>query len=305
MGAASSTQLRVSAGPRVNAGSFVMFALLALIGTTLILAFGPGLFAARNQPPSGAVLQAIAVATFLLDLALVAGVVCGLGYAVTGYASGIAMSSWNDYSLSKLQMALWTIVVVAALLTIAKIRILGYFGGAGHGIDPLAINIPPELLVAMGIAAFTTAATPAILALKASQTPDPGQIAAARQRVADTTSGVANDFTHTGNAIARIDPKNARWLDVIVGDETANAGIVDLSKVQQLLITLLLLGAYTGTIIRELATATSAASIDSLPPLSEGFLALMAVSHAGYLTYKAVPKSGQTISPAARSADDR
>lgn len=280
---------------------FVLFAVLALIGTTLILGWGEASAAGQTTR------HGLAVVTFLLDLALVAGVVCGFGYAATGYPSSIVMSSWNDYSLSKLQMALWTIVVVAGLLTLVKIRVLGYFGAAT---DPLDIKVPGELLAAMGIAAFTTAATPAILALKSSQNPDPGHVEVAQQRVADLTGTRPFDVTANGKSIGRISPETASWLDMVTGDEAANAGVVDLSKIQQLLITLLLVGGYTGLLIQRFATAPlttdGTGGITGLPELSPTFVGLLAVSHAGYLAYKAAPKSGSTIPPgAAGTGSDR
>lgn len=274
---------------KVSAQSFLGFALLALIGVNLILAFGPRLFSGTGLA-TDSVHEGFAVATFIANFALVAAIMCGFGYAVTGYLSGIALSSWNDYSLSRLQMTLWTIVVLAGLLTVVLIRLLS-------GVtDPLLnVRIPGELLVAMGIAAFTTAAAPAILALKASQDPDVDQIAIAQQRVSQTTGTSVSGVSSTGNAMGRVSQATASWLDLVTGDEAANAGIVDISKVQQLLITILLLGAYCGSIIRTLAQTSTGAALAGLPSLDSQFVELLAVSHAGYLVYKAAPKSGQTV----------
>jgi hypothetical protein len=105
--------------------------------------------------------------------------------------------------------------------------------------------------------------------------------------------------TATGRAIGRISPDTASWLDVVTGDEAANAGVLDLAKVQALLITLLLVGGYAGLLVRTFATAAATADIDAMPELSPTFVGLLAVSHAGYLTYKAAPKFGQTIPPQA------
>ena len=55
--------------------------------------------------------------------------------------------------------------------------------------------------------------------------------------------------------------------------------------------TLLLLGTYTVMVIQQLRTA-GAIGITDLPPLSARLIELLAVSHAGYLAYKAVPKAG-------------
>lgn len=281
--------------PVPSATTFVVSAILGLIATTLILAFGPEVY---TSVPSVQVLEAFAVVTFVLDLMLVTAVVFGFGVAVTGRAMGIAMSGWNDYSLSKLQMALWTIVVLAAVLVFAKIRLLGVFG---HVADPLQFTIPGDLLAAMGISAFTAAATPAILALKSSQSATSGEVNAAQQRVADGIGGKAQNTCATGRAVGRVSQESASWLDMVTGDETSNAGIVDLSKVQQLLITILLLGTYISMLIRVLATATKADDLAGLPNLSQYFVGLLAVSHAGYLAYKATPKGAQPASDSTTS----
>ena len=92
---------------------------------------------------------------------------------------------------------------------------------------------------------------------------------------------------NVGHVMVRDDQSLARWSDIISGDEVANAGTVDLSKVQHLLITLLLLGTYAGMMFSAIAKRDN---FDTLPPLSPDFVGLMAISHAGYLAYKAVPK---------------
>jgi hypothetical protein len=214
-----------------------------------------------------------------------------MGYAVTGRLSGIAMSSWNDYSLSRLQMALWTIVVLSGLLTAAKLNLLGYYVTTTSD-AALAITIPPQLLAAMGIAAFSTAAAPAILAFKASQGASPQEQAGAQARVADTTGAASASVTTSGKAVGNATRDSAHWTDIVTGDEVANAGTVDLSKVQQLLITLLLIGIYIFMLLHMFDTVTAA--ITTLPPLDQHFIELMAVSHASYLAYKATPKSGTT-----------
>jgi hypothetical protein len=261
-------------------------------------------------PATPHALHAWAVLAFLVDIAWIAGVLMAFGYAVNGDIFGVAISSYNDYSLSKVQMALWTIVVLAALLTTAKLNLLSYFGpmppakdlvnGVMVASGPLEIAIPGELLAAMGIAAFSTAAVPSILALKAGQGSSDDEVAAAQQNQAKTTGGDPNTVAVTGRAVGHTDPKHAGWLDIVTGDEAANAGKVDLSKVQQLLVTLLLLGTYVAMVVRVFGTATT--GLNSLPALGEQFITLLAISHAGYLGYKAVPKSGSGSASSAPAA---
>jgi hypothetical protein len=82
----------------------------------------------------------------------------------------------------------------------------------------------------------------------------------------------------------------------------ANAGVVDLSKVQQLLVTILLIGTYTFLLIHTFSHADK--GIDSLPGIGPRFIELMGISHAGYLVYKATPKSTSTDTAAAANGTD-
>lgn len=263
-----------------SAFGFVLVSLSALVLTGLLLAWAKG--SAGLGPPWGA------ATVFAVDLVVVWGIVFGFGYVVTGSVSGIAINPLNQYSLSKLQMALWTIVVLAALFTSAKINLLEYYGPAGAE-GALHIAIPTDIFQALGIAAFTTTATPAILALKSSQPKASAtEMAATQKRMEDTTGGSASDATAQGRLVVRGDKDKAHWTDVLTGDEVSNAGTVDVSKVQQLLITVLLLGSYIFMMFDMLMH--SAKPVASLPSVSEHFIGLLAISHAGYLAYKAAPK---------------
>jgi hypothetical protein len=256
--------------------------------TTLIVAgfvfLGLGAVALGVTPHGADSSYGVAITVFLGEVAAVALVVVGFGALISQSLWGFALSSRNAYSLSKLQMAGWTVLVLATLFTAAEIRIFGYFRAVA---DPLQIIIPGELLAAMGIAIFTTAATAAVLALKSVGTPTDGQADAAAQRLANQTGTMKDNIDNMGHVMVRADQNLARWSDIVSGDEVANAGTVDLSKVQQLLITLLLLGTYAGMVVSAIASRNA---FDSLPLLSPYFVGLMAISHAGYLTYKAVPK---------------
>lgn len=275
------------ASPRLRRSGPIVPAMAALVPSALISLGARDL----GLPPHPA-----AIALFACDLLLLGTIVFGCGWAITGRAAGIALGSWNDYSLSKLQVVLWTIVVLGAFVAIASLRLLGFFGFAAAA-DPLDIAIPGPLLAAMGIAAFTSTATPSILALKSTQPGQPPQIAAARQRQIDATGGQATDFAHTGQTVGRTSAATASWIDIVTGDELANAGTVDLSKVQHLLVTLLLLGTYIGLVMRQLAGASH--PLAGLPDPGSAFVELLAISHAGYLAYKVAPKSGRSLPAAA------
>ena len=222
----------------------------------------------------------------------------GVGLSVAEDPFGIFWSGLNRYSLSRLQMALWTLLIVSALIAVAVVRAWGASPGVvapGTVATALAVKIPGELLAAMGISYFTGFAAPAALALNArSGTSTPDQIALASRRLGEPIYA-------TGRVIHRPLSADAKMADLVQGDDVATAGTVDLSKVQQLLITLLLLGVYFAMLVGLFYAGggdkTWVSDSTQLPALSPDFISLMALSHAGYLAYKVAPKS-QTESPA-------
>src|SRR5438270_10664323 len=122
-----------------------------------------------------------------------------------------------------------------------------------------------------------------LLSLKSDQTPAADTIA----RTADKLKLSAGDMQSVGMVFGRSSPHLASWADMFRGDETGNAGDADLSKVQQFLITLLLIGIYASSVWSQFAVA----SPKLLPGLPPNFVWLMGISHASYLIYKAAPHS--------------
>jgi hypothetical protein len=80
--------------------------------------------------------------------------------------------------------------------------------------------------------------------------------------------------------------KDAALLDLVTGDDVSNFDSADLGKIQQLLVTLLLLGLYGAYVF---AAFGASGPVKALPGIDRGFIWLMAVSHASYLAYKAAP----------------
>jgi hypothetical protein len=97
-------------------------------------------------------------------------------------------------------------------------------------------------------------------------------------------------------------PGDARLADLFQGDEIGNAAHLDLGKVQMLFFTLILVLAY-GVALANLFT--KATPIVMLPALDGGMVALLGISHAGYLLNKAVPHSepSSVAAPAAAASE--
>jgi hypothetical protein len=204
-----------------------------------------------------------------------------LGFAITKSADGIFLSSRNVYSLSRFQMVLWTVLILSAVMSAAAWRAWQPGGGG----DVLAIVIHSELLQVMGISYVSAAATPALLSLK-TQTATAGELASASSRLGETVHAKGQLVTRPPGATASI-------TDLVQGDELANAGTIDLSKVQQLIITLLLVTVYAGMVFKLfLSPAPFLGAQTELPELSQGLVNLLLISHGGYLAYKAASKPG-------------
>lgn len=92
---------------------------------------------------------------------------------------------------------------------------------------------------------------------------------------------------------ANAGPKEASLLDMFKGEEVTDFEYVDISKVQMFFFTV---AAWLGYLIvlwnGPLSTNADGALV--FPELSTSIVTLVGISHAGYLTIKAVPKTPTT-----------
>lgn len=209
------------------------------------------------------------LAAWLITMLMMVLLCAAIGRAITNRWDAVLIDGRNRISLSRLQMIAWTLVVLSALITAASSNL--HLPDNSTALD---ITIAPELLAAMGIAAASLAAAPALLTLKGTD--------AAGQPVAVANSSMAQ----------------ASWLDMFRGDETGEENTPDLSKIQQFLISLALIGAYGFLLGNMFYFLAAGAKFGAFPPLSEGFIWLLGISHAGYLTYKAAAKPQTTTTNA-------
>jgi hypothetical protein len=190
--------------------------------------------------------------TFIALAALMLIFAALVGWGITGNVGGLLMdpTKGRRMSLSRLQVLAWTFLVLSAYLNAFMVNISGGFP------NPLDVDIPGELLVAMGISVGSLVGAKIVLAVKES-----------------------NDPTAVYKSPA------ARWGDLFQGDTPETAGSLDLGKIQLFYITIALVLGYAIVVATGFAHVTS--KIESLPQLDQAFVALLAISHAGYLTTKA------------------
>jgi hypothetical protein len=218
--------------------------------------------------------------TWIATLVLFAAALALAGVMLKKRWDGIFIDERNKISLSRVQLVLWTLLLVSALLTAGLSNVV--LGAT----SPLEIEVPASVWALLGIGSFTFVASPAILQRKADN-PAPLRMAAIRANLATADGIAANTVSAVGEVVTKGSTTDARWRDIIRGD-TNDADYVDVSKVQQLAFTVLLLAVYGAALFNLLKPI---ALITKFPPVDGGFVALLGLSHAAYLAYKAAPKS--------------
>jgi hypothetical protein len=230
--------------------------LLVLIAAIILVAlFSSVVLSLLFDPPPTSM-----TALWLIFMALMGITIVWIGYAITGVFDGFLIDSRNKMSLSRLQLILWTIVVLPAFLAAAVFNF-----GAG-AVDPLNITVPPEVWGLLGISAGSLVGSGII---KSGRDP------------ADPADPLNNQ------QVVNEQPVQARVSDLFTGELVGSKDYLEVGKVQMFFFTLLVVFAYGKAIAAGFDNAGEI--IDSLPDLSAGMLALLAISHAGYLANKSIP----------------
>jgi hypothetical protein len=220
--------------------------------------------------PSGWNFLAIAVCLTLLMIQI--------GRAIAGPAYGALINSLNIVSLARFQMAVWTILVLSAYLAHALARIK-----RGDGMDSMNVAIDSHLWILMGISTTSLVASPLILNTKKDQQPVAGVEAKTAAATGDSENEVKDN--RQGIVYANTNKEAARLTDMFQGDEIGNTTQVDLAKVQMFYFTLIAGVAFFAAVFHNLLIN---GDLTRLPALSDGFFALLGISHAGYLGSKGV-----------------
>lgn len=264
---------------------------LSLLG--LLVVFGAVCW---YQPPLVSFLIGLASLTLFLVIA---------GHGVVGEWLGVLIDERNRMSMSRLQTALWTVVVLSGFLAAAvwNVRLPE---NAHPSNNPeaknakLGIGVPQELWWVLGISVTSLAGTPLIRSTLTkkddTQTKKDrgGEGAAAwvnQENSLKQQSGGGEAYA-VGRIACFSSPVNARLADLFQGEQKADATHLDLGKVQVFFFTALLVFAYVVMLAEEFSAAANGGSfsIPQFPALDKGTVALLGISHAGYLANKAVDK---------------
>jgi len=208
---------------------------------------------------------------WFLTMALMVAFLVILGLGFKGRWEGALIDDRNMMSLSRFQIIAWTVLTLSAFLTAA-------LGNLVAGLpDPLAVAIPEDLWWLMGISTTSLVASPLLKATKKSKEADDDET---------TRANLPRDRVE-GLLVLNTDPGQAHFSDMFRGEEIANSTVLDVAKVQMFYFTVILVIAYGAS----LATAMGVFPITELPDMSGGMVALLGISHAGYLTGKSTTQT--------------
>ena len=193
------------------------------------------------------------VAQWLYILALMLAFLALVGQSINGRALGVLIDSRYKMSLARLQIALWTVLVLSAYMTIAMPRVLSGLDKLEDTVrdqcianlpkseetpsseeqcvaSPLNITFPPELVLAMGISATSFAGSTLIQSSKQSKQVSiearTAEIQAAQKRLDDAV----NTFDAANTALAA-KTKIVQDTEALLAPASA-AGLSDDDKLQ-------------------------------------------------------------------------
>lgn len=204
-----------------------------------------------------------------------------LGSAMVGRSFGVLINEQNLMSLSRFQMVAWTILVLAAYFAYVMERLK-----AGAVSSALAVEIDWHLWALMGISTTSLVGSSLILTTKQGKDPAPAATTKTAAALGEDVAVIENN--RQGLLYANTAKTQARFIDMFQGEEIGNTSHVDLANVQMFYFTIISLVAFTVIVVRALVVGRD---LNALPQLPDGVVALLGISHAGYLAGKTVTKT--------------
>jgi hypothetical protein len=280
-----------AAYPRVRKFSAGALALIALAIVVVIVAAGYG-SAQLGVPLTGS--WGITIGSVIVMLA-------AIGLKIHDRLGGALIDEKNLMSLSRFQLVVWTVLIVASIVALALAR------GFGEG-NAFGFTIPDPLWQLLGITAGGAVGKEVVNSVKKRQevtNPEVASTNAAEALNANAQGEQRTDMQEveayrTGTLYGNPKASNASFVDMFQGVEVGNTAYVDISKVQMFFFTIGALVAYGADVFRMFAK-TEAAAITTLPEIGSGLLAILAVSHATYIGAKAIDHTNVAASDGAQA----
>jgi hypothetical protein len=215
----------------------------------------------------------------------------------SGWFFSVLISSRNRFSLERVQQLAWTILLLAGLAVASGFNAILIPTTLGAALDFIP-SMPGALWAALGVSLVASPYLSAMILDAKEQTVE--------QRTPAQTSMVQSWVTPAKLS----EPPQASWLDLITGETQGTENQLDVSRVQHLIMTGLLVSIYMALLAKlmdsvnpqMIATALKIKQLPftQLPQVGETFLGLLLLSHGGYLAFKARKSDGD--GPAASGA---
>jgi hypothetical protein len=254
---------------------------LTLLGVVLLAACSAWIAAESNIPTGTSTILLWQWGAVLLSLLIVA--VCA-GHLANGRWIGVLIDDRNRISLGRLQWLLWFLVLFSAYFT-------GAVWDVAFGDLPV---VETNLFAVLGITTGSAVlANVVVEGKKNDQSPTPNAVPPApTPGVALAAAAAANP---NANRIGKVDvnasPQDASFADLYLGEDVTTRQSVDASRLQKLVITILLVTVYVQMLWSAFVDASATYHAFSMPIVGTNFLGMMGISHAAYLVAKAAPKN--------------
>jgi hypothetical protein len=267
---------------------------------------------AKVTPNTGSISLSLPMIVMVVSIA---ALMIALGLGKKGRAFGVWINQENRMSLARMQVSLWTIVVLGAYAAMSQfnigmlsepfraLSILAAAAGSGSPSEKAVSefvtfpSIPTMILAALGISVASTMASALI---KTGAGPSVGLKASAQ---GPEQGGIGRFVDPSGDGSLEVRPtaEHASLADFFIGEHVNDKDLIDVSRLQNVVITVILVGGYASLLfgyVRDIAPDVIVSALytggdlfprpvfPSLPDPGGVFTTLLAASHATYLISK-------------------
>jgi hypothetical protein len=205
----------------------------------------------------------------------------GIGWK--GVWFGVLVDERNRISMSRVQQAAWTIILLSGLMVIAwfNATLEGVARQNGKALSTFDLfpMMAPQLWAALGLnLVITPMLSGTILNNKAALKQGQPELA-------------LRQFVYPAALDRNTSPMEWSWLDLVTGETNETQNQIDIGRLQHLIISGGLLTSYVMSLVGELNNVQNHvhdhAIFTSMPDVGNSFAGLLVLSHAGYLMFKA------------------
>ncbi|WAP67707.1 hypothetical protein [Jiella pelagia] len=234
------------------------------------------------------------VPAFVLALTGICVLIGAVGSGMIGTPYGMLVDGQNRLSLGKTQAALWTVVIIGAYAILASFKVGALSFASSSSGDGLFPELEAWAWAALGISVSSTY----VSVLVKNATPKAGTVSL-------QSKGVFSNIALPALARPQSSPQDASIANLFSGENEQTAGRPDLSRIQNILFTIILLLTYTGALVAEFNEITIATYLDAVsgadwlnfPDPGPTFAALLGFSHATYIIGKFSAADTETRPP--------